>query len=388
MKTYHVIIKSLKEQIRSYWVLLLTLSMGPFFIFVYFLILETSKPVYRIEVLNEDNGILLDGRMINHGQMLIDLARNTESISENIPFRIETVSGREDAEEKIKQRKADALIIIDRQFSESVTGKSTGNKVAAPEVEFEGDITNTGYLISAVWANEVINRYVLSATHSQETLVIKETPLGMSSEINDFDLIVPGLLIVSVIMLMFTASIAFVTEVENRTIIRLRLSGLKSIEFVSGITVVQLMTGLVSIFLTLATALVLGFNYSGSLFTLALVAALTSLSIIAFSLIIAALTKTANEILVAGNFPLLLFMFFSGAAFPLKSEPLLSVAGYPLYIQSIMSPTHAISALNKTLIMDMDLKSIVPEISAIMILTMIYFVTGAFLFNRRHLKLG
>ena len=99
------------------------------------------------------------------------------------------------------------------------------------------------------------------------------------------------------------------------------------------------------------------------------VAAITSLSIIAFSLIIAALTKSANEVLVVGNFPMFLFMFFTGAAFPLKSQPLFSIAGYPVSLQGFMSPSHAISALNKTLIMDMDISDIIPEITAILILT-------------------
>ena len=56
MKTISIIVKSLKEQIRSYWVLLLSLSMGPFFIFVYFLIMETSKPQYNVLIANEDKG--------------------------------------------------------------------------------------------------------------------------------------------------------------------------------------------------------------------------------------------------------------------------------------------------------------------------------------------
>jgi len=53
-----------------------------------------------------------------------------------------------------------------------------------------------------------------------------------------------------------------------------------------------------------------------------------------------------------------------------------------------MSPSHAISALNKTLIMNMDIISIIPEITAILILTIIYFIIGAAIFKHRHLKLG
>ena len=141
---------------------------------------------------------------------------------------------------------------------------------------------------------------------------------------------VPGILIVSLIMLMFTASIAFVSEVENKTILRLKLSKLSAFEFLGGITVVQLIVGIFSVILTLMTALLLGFQYAGSLFTMILVAALTSLSLIAFSLIIAAITKSAAEVLVVGNFPMFLFMFFTGAAFPLKGNAMFNIAGYPL----------------------------------------------------------
>jgi ABC-type multidrug transport system permease subunit len=118
-----------------------------------------------------------------------------------------------------------------------------------------------------------------------------------------------------------------------------------------------------------------------------LIAGLTSLSIIAFSLIIAAATKSANEVLVVGNFPMFLFMFFTGAAFPIKSEPLFTIAGYPINFQGLMTPTHAISALNKTLVMDMGITAIIPEITAIIILTAIYSAIGTLLFKLRHLKM-
>ena len=258
---------------------------------------------------------------------------------------------------------------------------------AVPGIEFIGDLTNTNYLISAVWTNEIINEYALLATGKKRLIQVKETALGISASVSEFDMMVPGILIVSLIMLMFTASIAFVSEVENRTIMRLKLSKLTVFEFLSGISIVQLMVGIVSVFLTLLTAIILGFDYTGSLSVLIMIASLTSLSIIAFSLIIAAITRSANEVLVVGNFPMFLFMFFTGAAFPLKSDALFTIAGYPINIQGLMTPTHAISALNKTLIMDMHLSSIIPEIISIIVLTILYFIIGGILFKKRHLKL-
>ena len=134
-------------------------------------------------------------------------------------------------------------------------------------------------------------------------------------------------------------------------------------------------------------AVALGFDLQGSLITLALIAILTSISIVAFSLIIATLTKTANEILIVGNFPLFLFMFFTGAAFPMKAKALFHVAGYPVSLQGLMSPTHAISALNKLMIMNMEFSAVIGELIALLMITLIYFIIGIWAFNKRHMKL-
>jgi len=394
MKILSVISKSLKEQLRSYWVLLLSLSMGPFFIFVYFLIMETSKPEYTVLIANNDSGILTNGQTINHGNDFTTYFKHLKTDKITTPFTVNVITDKNTGSERkiagiesIKNKKADALIIIPDSFSQDIDRRRLNDSTAAPQVEFIGDLTNTEYLISAVWANEILNEYALQVTHNKRVVEVKETALGSSATINDFELIVPGILIVSLIMLMFTASIAFVSEVENKTIMRLKLSKLTVFEFLSGISIVQLMVGIASVLLTLLTAILLGFNYAGSLTILVIIASLTSLSIIAFSLIIAAITKSANEVLVVGNFPMFLFMFFTGAAFPLKSEALFTIAGYPINIQGLMTPTHAISALNKTLIMNMDVSSIIPEIISIIVLTFLYFIIGGIIFKHRHLKL-
>ncbi len=404
MKILSIITKSLKEQIRSYWVLLLSLSMGPFFIFVYFLIMETSKPQYTVLIANNDSGIMTNGRKINHGDDLTAYFKNlkkTDKIA--IPFTVSVITDKIIGIESIKNKKADALIIIPDSFSQDIEKRKLNDSqttqdesavtlnvtpAVTPTVEFIGDLTNTEYLISAVWANEILNEYALQETNNKRVVEVKETELGSSATMSDFDLIVPGILIVSLIMLMFTASIAFVSEVENKTIMRLKLSKLTVFEFMGGISIVQLMVGVASVLLTLLTAILLGFNYAGSLAILIIIASLTSLSIIAFSLIIAGITKSAGEVLVVGNFPMFLFMFFTGAAFPLKSEALFTIAGYPINIQGLMSPTHAISALNKTLIMNIDISSIIPEIISLIVLTILYFLIGGIIFKQRHLKLA
>jgi ABC-2 type transport system permease protein len=387
MKLLSIIVKSLKEQWRSFWILLLTLSMGPFFMFVYYLIIESSKPHYDVAIINNDRGYIIESEPVNKGEEYILFFTGRVKDSVDMPFSIKKTYSKPDVLEALKNKKNDALVIIPEDFSKRIIEDRNADSTGSVEIQFYGDLTSVNYLLSALWANETLNSYIKKTTGSADLIRISETGIGTSSSISDFDMIVPGILIVSIIMLMFTATIAFVSEVENKTIIRLKLSPVTSFEFISGITVVQLIVGIISILLTLITAAMLGFEFRGSATVFILIASLTSLSIIAFSLIIAALTKTANEVLVVGNFPLFLFMFFTGAAFPFRSEGFFTLFGYPVSLQGLMSPTHAISALNKILIMQMKLRDIIPEIISLIILTIIYFLVGMILFRRNHMKL-
>ena len=62
----------------------------------------------------------------------------------------------------LKNRDADALIIIDSLFSRSLEKQIAGDSSVTSEIEFIGDLTSTNYLISAVWANEIVNEYALN----------------------------------------------------------------------------------------------------------------------------------------------------------------------------------------------------------------------------------
>jgi ABC-2 type transport system permease protein len=386
MKVITVIKKSIKEQLRHFWIFILTITMAPFFVFVYYLINEASKPHYDLLIVNQDKGIEFLSEEVNYGNVLIETIKTVARDSFGMPLTVKIADDRAEAMKRLKNRKADALIILPDDFSERIHNLSNVDDTKIINIEFIGDLTNVNYMVSAIFAHEILNEYVFETTQRINPIKVAETSLGMSGKIDEFDLWIPGLLILSVIMLMFSAAIAIINEVENKTIIRLKLSKVSSFELLSGISIVQVMVGLTSVCLTLAVAVSLGFDASGSFGMLIFITVLTSISIIAFSLIVAAITKTANEVLVVANFPLFLFMFFTGAAFPMKGKTLFSIASYPVTIQGLMSPTHAVSALKKVMIMDMGLADLFPEIIALIFLTLVYFVVGVWGFRRRHMK--
>jgi ABC-2 type transport system permease protein len=387
MKLLDVFNKSLKEQFRNFWILILTISMAPFFVLVYYLINESQKPSYKLLFINLDRGIIADSTNLNHGKLLYELADQNITGMENLPVYVNHSENKENAVYMLKNKKADALIIIPEDFSLCIENSIQKRSAVAPEVEIMGDITDYKYILTAIWGGELVRLYIEKTTGLSSPFVLKETPVGNAGKYSDFDLYMPGILILSIIMLMFSASIAMVVEVENKTIIRFKLSGLSSLELLTGISAVQVIIGIVSLFLTFGVAFALGFHPAGSLSLIICITVLASVSIIAFSLILAAVTRSANDILIVGNFPLLLFMFFTGAAFPMEGKELFNLAGYSFTIQGIMSPTHAVSAMKKVMIMEFGFNEILPELIWMSLLTILYFTVGIYLFNRRHMKL-
>ncbi len=372
---------------RSFWILVLTVTMAPFFVFVYYLINEAWLPTYDLLIVNKDQGIHSDGQLINHGDLLVKLSREIQQDSLTIPLKVRLLDDEEKGRSALTGKRADALVIIPENFSRALDQLFSAGTGPPADLELIGDLTDMNYMVTAIWAGEVFNRYLTQLSPIAVPIGITETSLGVSGSIDEFDIWIPGLLILSIVMLMFSATIAIVTEVEQKTIIRLKLSRIGVINFLGGITVVQIIVGLISILLTLGAAIMMGFNYTGSVGGLLVIAILTSISMIAFSLILAAATKSVNEVLIVGNFPLFLFMFFTGAAFPLEGKTIFTIAGYSVTLQGLMSPTHAVNAAKKVLIMGSRLADVMPELLALIVLIVFYWLLGAILFYRRHMRI-
>ncbi|MFC2087058.1 ABC transporter permease [Bacteroidota bacterium] len=382
MKIFAVIRKSLIEQLRNFWILVLTVSIAPFFVFVYYLIDESSKPNYNILIDNRDEGLNSE---INYGDYFIRTLNEFNFDSLHIGFNVQEIQNKEKAIELLIQRKADSYLKLPANFSEKLEEIKAGIKTAV-DIEIAGDVSNIKYIMSAVWTEEVLKYFMYSTTETLNPICITEDALGISAEKTDFDYFVPGLIILAIVMLMFSASLAIVSETEKQTIKRLKISEISSFQFLSGVSIVQILLGFLSVFLTLMLALELGFNIEGSLGGIIFIIFLSCLSIIAFSLILAALTKTSNEILVVGNFPLFLFMFFTGSMFPLNTKTLFSLGNYDMGINFVLSATHGVSALNKLLNFDSNLTDILPEIYMLVLTTAVYFVIGIWVYYRRNLK--
>lgn len=351
---------------------------------IYNLIVESYNQTYRIDILNNDIELFPDSSFPNYGEKLLG-AILSDTLHQ--AFEINIAGNYESSLDRIKSGKSDVLVIIPGDFSEKILNAAQEPRQQVP-VEFIGNITGMKYMVGAVWIYSSISTFITGETGMTEPLLMEEKPVGLSGNRTDFELAVPGLLIFSIIMLMLSASSAMVYESENRTLDRLKMSGVPVFTLLGGISVVQLMVGFLSVALTLFTALLLGFRYEGSLLLVLLVASLTTLSVIAFCLIIAAFSKTVTQVLVVGNFPLFVFMFFSGAMFPIPTATWFSIAGYDISLISLLSPSHGVNALHKVMFMQQGFSAIVPELVSLFILTVIYAIAGGWLYYRMHLRVA
>ena len=110
---------------------------------------------------------------------------------------------------------------------------------------------------------------------------------------------------------------------------------------------------------------------------------------IGIGFITACLSGTTAKAAIVVNFPVLLLLFFSGAAgFPTPRLDLFTVGGQTIRLLDILPHTHAVIALNKVMSVGAGPGGVTFELAALGILAVAYFGAGVALFRRMHLRAG
>ena len=383
MRFWNVFKKCAIEQKRDLWVLLLSLAFAPLFVFIYWLITSSGgSTTYGLLVIDQDRG----SGSLHAGQELVGELRSF-SYENGAPFlRVIEVTDRTTAESRLRNRDAAALLIIPADFSEVMEGVRQNRQVTPTRLEFVGDLTYPTYTVAAVSAMTVADNYTTAMSGQVRPVGLLETPLGASAARSEFENYIPGLLIFAIIITIFQAAMLVARESEGNKLIRLRLAGVTSFEFLGGVSAWLVLVSLVSIGLTFFTAVICGFKSQGQIWLALLIAVITSLSIIGAGMIVAAFAKTVSQAFVIANFPLGFLMFLTGTAFPLPRTNLFSVYGHGVAIYDILPPTHAVIALNKIFTLGVGFSEVWYELIMLTILSAIYFGVGVVLFQRMNMK--
>jgi len=349
MRIWSVFRKNLRESKRDLWVVLLSMAFAPLFVFLYWLITSgTGSTSYHVLVINQDvSAPLADNSTLSAGMGIVNGLHELTYENGNPLLHIELIEDRTEAEAKLRDRDASALVIIPEDFSTQLAAFRNGDLAASTQLTLLGDLSNPTYMLAAVMAMTVADQYTQGFTDAPRPVEIVEIPLGASAARTEFELYVPGLFVFSIVMIVFQAAMIPAGDIEAGVMRRLRLTRLRTVEYLGGTSLWLTVIAFLEVLLTFATALAFGFRSQGPLWLAILVAVITAFSAIGAGLIVACFSKTVSKAFIVANFPFGLLVFLTGSIFPLPRQSLFDLFGHGITLFDFLPPTHAVIALNK-----------------------------------------
>lgn len=383
MKLWKMFIKTMIEQLREWASLSMVLVLCPFFVFLYWIMSSGGSTTYKILLFNQDRGYNFENSSVQEGAQIKQLLEQMHYPNQIPMTKVELINDRALAIEKLKNRNAAALLIIPEDFSQKLHSQTDIEQTAVTVV---GDAANPAYTVASILALTAADQVIQQVSGIKPPVTWKEEFISGRSPRTDFEMYVPGLLILSIMMLIFTTALPLVREREDKTLRRLRLSSMNAFELLGGVSLAQIVIGTMAILLTFLSAWILGFHSEGSFWLAILIGVLTAGSAIAVGLITACFCKNATAVLTIGTLPFFLFMWFTGAAMPLPRIELFTFASRNFAINDLLPPTQAVIALNKVLSFGASLADVWFEISLMLVLSAIYFIIGVIIFQKTQMQ--
>ena len=379
--------KTLREQFRDWASLSMVIVLCPFFVVLYWLMTGGGTTSYKILVINRDRGVeVTGGGWIAEGERVIAALKAMHYAGGAPMLRLGTVGDRQAADERLRNREAAALLILPEDFSRTI---HAGAKGAGPRGEpfiLSGDAGNPAYAVASVLIFTALDSVVREITGAAPPVEWKEEFVGGTLPRTEFEMYVPGLLILSIILLIFTTALPLVREREDKTLRRLRVSRMTAFDLLGGVSLAQIVIGTAAILTTFASAAALGFHSVGPLGAAVVVAVLTAGSVIAVGLVTACFCKNSTAVLTIGTLPFFLLMWFSGAAMPMPRVVLFAVGVREFALNDFLPPSHAVTAMNKILSLGASLGDVLYELTMIVGLTVLYFAAAVWLYRRTQLR--
>ncbi len=379
--------KTSLENLREWKILSMVLLFAPFFVYLMWGYFHATEPAYRLLVLDHDEAAQDAGPHFGGGD-LIETWRQAEHSDGEPVFAVETTGDLEAATERLRKRQADLLVEIPPDFSRRIADFSTGRGFEPAVLVNHADPANTSGAMAMAMSEYTAFEAEATVTQAPTPLDVRLVSVGGGEQPSEFDLYVPALLMLAIIMVMFTAAATLIKEVDKGTISRLVLSRITIVELLAAVSVNQVMIGVAALMLAYGSAASVGYQSEGSLGAIVVVGAMTTLAVVAISVLVAAFMRTIFELLTVGCFPFFILMFFSDCMFPLPKIHLATLGEYAIYATDILPTAVAVRAFNRILTHGAGLGEVWPELCCIALLTAGYFLVGAWLFTRRHFRVG
>ncbi len=381
MRAFSVFKKCLIEQFRDWWSLVLSLTTASFFVLLYWSFTGGGSSTYAVLILDHDKPVALpDGTELDVGDAVIEGMRELSYADGQPMLDVTLIEDREAGIAQIQNR--DALVMF--ELPEGLSAAAAGGERV--DAKITGDVTHPMYVVAAVFATGTLDEVVAEISGQRTAVGLEEEALGDSAGRTEFEAYVPGLLIVAIVLVLFTAAMAVAREVEAGTLRRLKLTRMTALDYLAGVSAAQVLIAVSSLLVTFGVAWALGFRSEGPLWAAVLVGAVTSFAVIGVGLIVACFARTVSRAFLVANLPFILLMFFSGSIYPIPKIPIFEVGTRTIGLWDILPPTHAVVAMNKILSLGAGIDEVLFELAFLLALSLVYFAAGVWLFHRTHLQ--
>ncbi len=406
MKFISIASKAAKELTRDRRGLIMILIFPMFFMVVFGFAFggmgEGNEP-HNLAVINNDEGakLPLTSEELNLGDNLTQVLKDVEYPDSDIKIFNVTETSLEEADKLLKDRKADAAVIIPANFSESILASLNGAN-SSSTILLRGD---TGYMefgVSQGILVGIIEQYqdeLSAGLQSQLTgNNIQPTPKLIESDVESlpgtenftsFDFLAPGMIVFAIILLATTVASALTREVDRGTLSRLKMSKMRSFDFLFGNMIPWSLVAAAQVLLLLGIALLMGFNWQGGLNSILLamvVGVIGGLASVSLGMIIASFARNDQQATNLATIITVPMSFLTGAFFQLPQVVVANVMGQPFQIYEILPWTHTLTALRTVLTFGGGWNDIAYPVGWSVLLTAIIFFLGVMIFSRTRLK--
>lgn len=421
MKFMSIAIKDLKELLRDRRGLFFILLFPLFFMLIFgfgFGGMGQNNEAHNIAIVNYDQGATMPGtgEHVNFGENLTNQLKDIKYEDSDVNRFNVTITSETNADNLIKQRKADAELIIPKGFSQSVSDliKSTIQSSSVTGIAtsigtnttstiiIRGDTGYMGFGTTQGILNGILARYqgrlVASIQNSvkgtpgaqtQDFIQSKVECMPGTQAFTAFDFMAPGIIVFAILMLSINVATILTREVENGTLNRLKLSKMTSFDFLFGGLLPWSLVVVAQVLILFAVAIGIGFHWQGSINSIVLaviIGVIGGIASISLGMIIAAFAKNPPQASQLGTLIAVPVSFLIGAFIQLPQVVIGNLMGQQVQIYDILPWTHVLNALRDVLTNGGGWDSVAYQVSWAVILTVIIFVIGVFLFSRTRLR--
>jgi len=245
MRFWPLLKKSTIENLRDWKILVLILTLAPFFVVLMYFYFGEAAVTYRVVILNHDEGVtVIDQAPWNAGDFLISELKKVQYPDGKNVLTIDRAGDMAGARKRLMERSVDLIVEIPEGLSRVLLEYKAGKKPAPVVVKTIGDPANVKYIMAAAWCDSIAAKTAAEMTGQKGPLELETESVSPMKSLNDFDLYMPALLALAMMGLMFTAAATLIREKDKGTLVRLRISNMTAFECLTAVSLTQIVIGL------------------------------------------------------------------------------------------------------------------------------------------------